>query len=59
MMSLVRQKVVKYADRAELNRFFNYLYATIEEALPNAVFYRTYGGVSQLRCVWKMIELKS
>jgi ATP-dependent DNA helicase RecG len=39
---VITQKVVKYPDRAESDRFFNYPYAAIEEALSNAVYHRAY-----------------
>ena len=39
---VITQKVIKYPDRAESDRFFNYPYAAIEEALSNAVYHRAY-----------------
>ena len=38
----VIEKVVKYPDRAEADRFFTYPYAAVEEALVNAVFHKSY-----------------
>ena len=40
--SVIAEKVVKHPDRAEADRFFNYPYAAIEEALSNAVYHRAY-----------------
>ena len=39
---IITEKVVKYPDRAEADRFFNYPYAAIEEALANAVYHKAY-----------------
>lgn len=39
---IITEKVVKYPDRAEADRFFNYPFAAIEEALSNAVYHRAY-----------------
>lgn len=38
----LKQTVVKYDDRAEADRFWNYPYAAIEEAVINAVYHRSY-----------------
>ena len=40
--TIITQKVTKYPDRAEADRFFNYPYAAVEEALSNAVYHRAY-----------------
>ena len=40
--TIITEKVVKHPDRAEADRFFNYPYAAIEEALSNAVYHRGY-----------------
>ena len=40
--TIVTEKIVKYPDRAEADRFFNYPFAAIEEALSNAVYHRAY-----------------
>ncbi|MFQ9514381.1 MAG: ATP-binding protein [Eubacterium sp.] len=40
--TIVTEKIVKHPDRAEADRFFNYPYAAIEEALSNAVYHRAY-----------------
>jgi ATP-dependent DNA helicase RecG len=47
--TVLRQNVVKRPDRAEADRFFNYPYAAVEEALVNAVYHRTTNSVSPLR----------
>jgi len=39
---IIIEKVVKYPDRAEADRFFTYPYAAVEEALVNAVFHKSY-----------------
>lgn len=40
--TIITEKVIKHSDRAEADRFFNYPYAAIEEALSNAVYHRSY-----------------
>ena len=40
--TIIAEKVVKYPDRAEADRFFNYPFAAVEEALSNAVYHRAY-----------------
>ena len=40
--TIITEKVVKHPDRAEADRFFNYPFAAIEEALSNAVYHRAY-----------------
>lgn len=40
--TIITEKVVKHSDRAEADRFFNYPFAAIEEALSNAVYHRAY-----------------
>lgn len=39
---IITEKVEKHPDRAEADRFFNYPYAAVEEALSNAVYHRAY-----------------
>lgn len=39
---IITEKVVKHPDRAEADRFFNFPYAAVEEALLNAVYHRAY-----------------
>ncbi|MCL1808553.1 MAG: putative DNA binding domain-containing protein [Clostridiales bacterium] len=38
----IEEKVIKYPDRAEADRFFNYPYSALEEVLVNAVFHKSY-----------------
>lgn len=38
----LKQTVIKYPDRAEADRIWNFPYAAIEEALVNAVYHRSY-----------------
>jgi ATP-dependent DNA helicase RecG len=40
--SFISEKILKLPDRAEAQRFFNYPYSAIEEALVNAVYHRSY-----------------
>ncbi len=40
--TIIAEKVVKHPDRAEADRFFNYPFAAVEEALSNAVYHRAY-----------------
>jgi ATP-dependent DNA helicase RecG len=39
---VIREHVIKHGDRAEADRFFNYPFAAIEEAIVNAVYHRSY-----------------
>jgi len=39
---VIEEKVTKYADRPEADRFFNYPFPALEEALCNAVYHRSY-----------------
>ena len=38
----LKETVIKHSDRAEAERFWNFPYAAIEEALVNAVYHRSY-----------------
>jgi ATP-dependent DNA helicase RecG len=40
--TVIREHVTKHGDRAEADRFFNYTFAAIEEAIVNAVYHRSY-----------------
>ena len=40
--TVIEEKVVKHPDRPQADRFFNYPFAAIEEALCNAVYHRSY-----------------
>lgn len=40
--SVIKEQIIKYPDRAEADRFYNYPYAAIEEALVNAVYHKAY-----------------
>lgn len=40
--NILSEKVVKRSDKAEADRFYNYPYAAIEEALSNAVYHKSY-----------------
>lgn len=39
---VIREKIVKHTDKAEADRYVNYPYAAIEEALTNAVYHKSY-----------------
>ncbi|MFC1532263.1 Fic family protein [Thermodesulfobacteriota bacterium] len=39
---IIEEKVIKYPDRPEADRFFNYPFPAIEEALCNAIYHRSY-----------------
>ncbi len=39
---VIEERVVRLADRAEANRFVNYPFPSLEEALVNAVYHRSY-----------------
>ena len=40
--NILQERIVKYPDRAEADRYFNYPYPAIEEALANAVYHKSY-----------------
>jgi ATP-dependent DNA helicase RecG len=40
--NIITEQVIKVADKAEANRFFNFPYDAIEEALSNAVYHKSY-----------------
>jgi ATP-dependent DNA helicase RecG len=40
--NIIKEKVVKYSDREKADRFVNYPYDALEEALANAVYHRNY-----------------
>lgn len=40
--SIIKERIVKYPDRAEADRCYNFPYAAIKEALSNAVYHRSY-----------------
>ena len=58
---IITEKVVKHSDRAEADRFFNYPYAAIEEALANAVYHKAYDEREpiEVRVNHDMIEIIS
>ena len=51
---IITEKIVKHPDRTEADRFFNFPYAAVEEALSNDVM----TNESQSKYVLKMTELK-
>jgi ATP-dependent DNA helicase RecG len=56
---VIIEKVVKYPDRAEADRFFTYPYAAIEEALVNAIFHKSYtiDAPVEIRIYWNKIMI--
>ena len=40
--NIIAEKVIKYSEKAEADRFYNFPYAAIEEALSNAVYHKSY-----------------
>ena len=58
---IITEKVVKYPDRAEADRFYNYPYVAIEEALANAVYHKAYDEREpiEVRVTRDMIEIIS
>ncbi len=40
--NIIEEKIVKVANRAEANRFWNYPFTALEEILANAVYHRSY-----------------
>ncbi len=40
--NIITEQVIKVSDKAEANRFFNFPYDAIEEALSNAVYHKSY-----------------
>ena len=59
--TVITEQVVKMPDRAEAERFFNYPYAAIEEALSNAVYHKAYDQREpiEVRIEKDMIEIIS
>ena len=58
---IITEKVVKVPGQAESNRFFNYPYEAIEEALSNAVYHKAYDEREpiEVRIEKNMIEIIS
>ena len=58
---VITEKVVKVPGRAEADRFFNYPYEAIEEALSNAVYHKAYDEREpiEVRVERDMIEIIS
>ena len=58
---ILTEKVVKYPDHAEADRFYNYPHAAIEEALANAVYHKAYDEREpiEVRVTRNMIEIIS
>ncbi|QMU31366.1 RNA-binding domain-containing protein [Adhaeribacter radiodurans] len=40
--NIIGEQVIKYPDKAEADRFFNFPYNALEEALSNAVYHKSY-----------------
>ena len=59
--NVIKEKVIKYADKEAADRVFNYPYNAIEEALSNAVYHRNYElqDPIEVRILPKAIEIIS
>ena len=59
--NIIVENVVKHPDRAEAERFFNFPYQAIEEALSNAVYHKSYEKGSPIEIqIWEdKIEILS
>jgi ATP-dependent DNA helicase RecG len=59
--NVIKTKVVKYNDREKADRFVNYPYDAIEEALANAVYHKNYELLDpiEVRILPKAIEIIS
>ena len=59
--TIITEQVVKSPDKAEVERFFNYPYAAVEEALSNAVYHKAYDEREpiEVRVEKDMIEIIS
>lgn len=59
--NIIKTKVIKYNDKEKADRFFNYPYDAIEEALANAVYHRNYELLDpiEVRILPKSIEIIS
>ena len=59
--SIIKEQIIKYPDRAEADRFFNYPFAAIEEGLANAVYHKGYDVREpiEVRVEQDMIEIIS
>ena len=55
---IITEKIIKYPDRAEADRFYNYPYAAIEEALANAVYHKLWKAFHNL-CYAKLSVMQS
>ncbi|MCX8482781.1 MAG: putative DNA binding domain-containing protein [Crocinitomicaceae bacterium] len=51
--NLISEEVIKSANKAEADRFYNFPYAALEEALSNAVYHKSYEMVSPIEIqIW-------
>lgn len=59
--NIIAEQVIKHGDKAEADRFYNFPYAAIEEALSNAVYHKSYELGSPIEVqVWQdKIEILS
>ncbi len=40
--TIIQEKIIKHPDKPEADRFYNYSFAAIEEAVCNAIYHRSY-----------------
>jgi ATP-dependent DNA helicase RecG len=51
--NIISEQVIKFANKAEADRFYNFPYAAVEEALSNAVYHKSYELVNPIEIqVW-------
>ncbi len=55
----IQERIIKRPDRAEADRFFNYPYVAIEEALANAIYHKAYNEAEpiEVRVLDNRIEI--
>jgi len=58
---IIKEKVIKYSDRAEVDKVLNYPFEAIEEALANAVYHKNYEIIEpiEVRILPNSIEIIS
>ena len=59
--NIIAEQIVKHRDRAEADRFYNFPYEAVEEALTNAVYHKSYesGSPIEVQIWYDKIEILS